>query len=294
MTPLVDRVLQCGVTSRRPRPTEPREQSRRARRSGERPCKRLRWVSMSSSSVTGSPLASGSTRSAPGALCGGRLRASRHRHHATLEALAARTLVPKVLAFRVERLGRPGAEAEGVGTIVVGVDESQGAASALPRAVAEGQLRSCSLRAVITGATSPMVGGVVSDRGTHEPTDDIVWMSELDVSTCWRLVEQQPVGRVAFIRGGRPVILPVNHATDDETVVFRTARHSPLDELAARQPVAFEVDVAAADRQTGWSVLVAGETERVDAPAKHQSAPRVRSRGRRGIGTSGSASSPRP
>ena len=110
----------------------------------------------------------------------------------------------------------------------------------------------------------------MSDPGTHEPSDDIVWMSELDVSTCWRLVEQQPVGRVAFIRAGRPVILPVNHATDDETVVFRTARDSPLDELTARQPVAFEVDVAAADRQTGWSVLIAGEAERVDAPAQRR------------------------
>ena len=110
----------------------------------------------------------------------------------------------------------------------------------------------------------------MSDHASSEPSGDLVWMSELDVSTCWRLIEQQPVGRVGFVRGGRPVVLPVNHANDEHTIVFRTASKSPLDELAARQPVAFEVDAAAADRQTGWSVLIAGEAERVDAPAKRR------------------------
>jgi nitroimidazol reductase NimA-like FMN-containing flavoprotein (pyridoxamine 5'-phosphate oxidase superfamily) len=111
----------------------------------------------------------------------------------------------------------------------------------------------------------------MNEPATHEDASgDVVWMSELELDTCWRLVEQQPVGRVAFIRGGRPMILPVNHVTDHHTIVFRTERNSPLGDLAAREPVAFEVDVASADRQTGWSVLVRGEAERIDAPAKRR------------------------
>ena len=100
--------------------------------------------------------------------------------------------------------------------------------------------------------------------------NDVVWMSELETNICWQLVDQQPIGRVAFIHRGRPMVLPVNHVSDDRTIVFRTARGSPLGELVAREPVAFEVDAAAEDRQTGWSVLILGEAERVDASAKRR------------------------
>lgn len=52
--------------------------------------------------------------------------------------------------------------------------------------------------------------------------------------------------------------------------MFRTDRSSPLGDLTAREPVAFEVDAAAADQQTGWSVLVRGEAERIAAPAQRR------------------------
>ena len=111
----------------------------------------------------------------------------------------------------------------------------------------------------------------MSEPLAHEgASSDVVWMSELEVDVCWRLVDQQPLGRVAFIRGGRPAVLPVNHVTDHRTIVFRTDRDSPLGDLVAREPVAFEVDAAAADQQTGWSVLILGETERVDKSAKRR------------------------
>ena len=111
----------------------------------------------------------------------------------------------------------------------------------------------------------------MSESVTHEgASSDVVWMTELEVNICWRLAEQQPVGRVAFIHRGRPMVLPVNHVTDDRTIVFRTDRGSPLADLVAREPVAFEVDAAAQDRQTGWSVLILGETERIDASAKRR------------------------
>ena len=57
----------------------------------------------------------------------------------------------------------------------------------------------------------------MSESVTHEgASSDVVWMTELEVNNCWRLAEQQPVGRVAFIHRGRPMVLPVNHVIDDE------------------------------------------------------------------------------
>ena len=93
---------------------------------------------------------------------------------------------------------------------------------------------------------------------------DIVWVSGLGVDTCWRLVAAEPVGRVGFVLGGRPVVLPVNHAVDDRTIVFRTDKASSLGTLGVGQPVTFEADAIAVDRKTGWSVLISGDVERVD------------------------------
>lgn len=90
------------------------------------------------------------------------------------------------------------------------------------------------------------------------------WVRALGLDATWRLVAAEPVGRVGFVLGGRPVVLPVNHVVDDRTIVFRTDRTSSLGTLAVGQPVTFEVDAIAADRKTGWSVLISGDVERVD------------------------------
>ena len=72
-----------------------------------------------------------------------------------------------------------------------------------------------------------MTGDVVTESLTGGgASPDIVWVSELECDMCWRLVEAEPVGRVGFVLGGRPVVLPVNHIVDDRTIVFRTDRAS--------------------------------------------------------------------
>jgi uncharacterized protein len=64
-------------------------------------------------------------------------------------------------------------------------------------------------------------------------------------------------GRIAFGHGGWPVILPVNYAYDEPTVVLRSAPGAKLDETPLCV-VAFEVDDADPGGAWGWSVLVQG------------------------------------
>ena len=77
---------------------------------------------------------------------------------------------------------------------------------------------------------------------------------------CLRLLATQPVGRLGFVVGDQPMVLPVNFATQGDVVVFRTGEGS---KLPAAQPtkVAFEVDDVGPGR--GWSVVVQGVAEEI-------------------------------
>ncbi len=84
---------------------------------------------------------------------------------------------------------------------------------------------------------------------------------------CLRRLAAARVGRVAFVSQGDPVILPVNHGMDGESVIFRTANGSKLLAGDGELPVAFEVDGYDVDRRAGWSVLVRGVAVTVSDPA---------------------------
>jgi nitroimidazol reductase NimA-like FMN-containing flavoprotein (pyridoxamine 5'-phosphate oxidase superfamily) len=83
---------------------------------------------------------------------------------------------------------------------------------------------------------------------------------------CLRRLAVARVGRVAFVSQGDPVILPVNHGMDGESVIFRTATGSKLLASDREQPVAFEVDGFDVDRRSGWSVMVRGVATTVEDP----------------------------
>ncbi|MFP5320213.1 MAG: pyridoxamine 5'-phosphate oxidase family protein [Acidimicrobiia bacterium] len=89
-------------------------------------------------------------------------------------------------------------------------------------------------------------------------TVDHQGLEVLDTDTCWELVAGSPVGRVAFVEDGEPMVLPVNHAVVGRRVLFRTLRGSLLHEALMREPVAFQVDGFDAAERTGWSVVVRG------------------------------------
>ena len=86
----------------------------------------------------------------------------------------------------------------------------------------------------------------------------------LSTRECFERISRTPVGRIAFISNGDPLILPVNHAVDGDAVVFRSNAGSKLLAADTGSSVAFEVDGFEATRRTGWSVVIRGIAETVE------------------------------
>jgi uncharacterized protein len=83
---------------------------------------------------------------------------------------------------------------------------------------------------------------------------------------CWQLLRDAPVGRVAFVEAGDPMVLPVNHAVVGHRIVFRTLRGSLLHEALMAASVAFQIDGVDPVRRSGWSVLVRGVADLAEDP----------------------------
>jgi CBS domain-containing protein len=85
----------------------------------------------------------------------------------------------------------------------------------------------------------------------------------LGLDECLRRLATTPVGRVAFVVAGAPIVLPVNHGLDGTSIVFRTTWGSKLQVAQGGGAVAFEVDGFEHTTRTGWSVLVRGKASPV-------------------------------
>jgi nitroimidazol reductase NimA-like FMN-containing flavoprotein (pyridoxamine 5'-phosphate oxidase superfamily) len=79
----------------------------------------------------------------------------------------------------------------------------------------------------------------------------------LSEAECRRLLDENHVGRVAFVDHDYPVVLPVNYVVDDNAIAIRTDAGTKLDAIPL-QRVAFEIDGLEQWNHTGWSVLVQG------------------------------------
>ena len=95
-------------------------------------------------------------------------------------------------------------------------------------------------------------------------------MEILPFDECLRLLASVPVGRVGFIADGELVMLPVNHVVDGHDVAFRTARGSKLSAAEGQNLATFEADHYNEQIRSGWSVVVTGRAEIVDAEADVQ------------------------
>jgi len=99
------------------------------------------------------------------------------------------------------------------------------------------------------------------------PTDH-AGLEILPADECLQLLASVPVGRVGFVADGEVVVLPVNHFVDGQDVIFRTAHGSKVSAADGQNRVAFEADHYNEQTRSGWSVLVNGRAEVVDAPAE--------------------------
>lgn len=93
-----------------------------------------------------------------------------------------------------------------------------------------------------------------------------VRMSELGREECLALLASVPVGRVGFTRQALPVIRPVNHLIDGDTIVIRThAASALLHHTAVDEVMVYEADQLDVQTRTGWSVMVTGRATRITA-----------------------------
>jgi nitroimidazol reductase NimA-like FMN-containing flavoprotein (pyridoxamine 5'-phosphate oxidase superfamily) len=94
-------------------------------------------------------------------------------------------------------------------------------------------------------------------------------ITELDEAESLRLIAHGGIGRIAYQSRFGPAVLPVNYQWHDGAIVFRTARHSALDEdlqtgiAGGEYKVAFEIDEIDTARRQGWSVLIQGPAHHV-------------------------------
>ena len=103
-------------------------------------------------------------------------------------------------------------------------------------------------------------------------------IEELDEAESLRLIAPGGIGRIAYGSRFGPAVLPVNYKWHDGAIVFRTARHSALDEdlqtgiAGGEYMVAFEIDELDFAGRRGWSVLIQGPAHHVEGEAERQAA----------------------
>jgi nitroimidazol reductase NimA-like FMN-containing flavoprotein (pyridoxamine 5'-phosphate oxidase superfamily) len=95
--------------------------------------------------------------------------------------------------------------------------------------------------------------------------EDMKAQSGMDIITlaeCLRLLGSRRVGRLGFLVGDQPFVLPVNYAVEANIVLFRTGLGTKLEAVADAK-VAFEVDQIDERAATGWSVVVQGTAQEI-------------------------------
>jgi nitroimidazol reductase NimA-like FMN-containing flavoprotein (pyridoxamine 5'-phosphate oxidase superfamily) len=87
---------------------------------------------------------------------------------------------------------------------------------------------------------------------------------DLSREECQGLLESGQVGRIGFTDPEGPVVLPVNYVMVGDCVVVATSPYGSLARNAKSASVAFEVDAIDEFTESGWSVLVRGQTSVIE------------------------------
>ena len=89
---------------------------------------------------------------------------------------------------------------------------------------------------------------------------------ELSPYECWHLLDHQlRIARVVWTVDGAPAIVPVNYTVADGALWFQTTPASRLATECPGRQVLVEVDSVDPAALSGWSVIVTGVAERVEA-----------------------------
>ena len=96
---------------------------------------------------------------------------------------------------------------------------------------------------------------------THTHGNDV---EELALNTCWALVGEVGVGRLAVWVEDHPDIFPLNYAVDHGTFVFRSDAGTKTVAALTDVPVALEADGFDAASGKAWSVVAKGRAERIE------------------------------
>jgi nitroimidazol reductase NimA-like FMN-containing flavoprotein (pyridoxamine 5'-phosphate oxidase superfamily) len=103
-------------------------------------------------------------------------------------------------------------------------------------------------------------------------------IEELDEAESLKLISGGGIGRIAYASRFGPAVLPVNYQWHDEAIVFRTARHSAMDQdlqtgiAGGDYNVAFEIDEFDIPGRQGWSVLIQGPAHHIESEADRTAA----------------------
>lgn len=98
----------------------------------------------------------------------------------------------------------------------------------------------------------------------RQPSDD----RELSRQECLSLLTTEPYGRLVLVRGGLPVVHPVNFVLDGAGLVIRTREGSSLCAAAGAAAVALQADCIDRERRSGWTVTVVGRARIADDPVE--------------------------
>ena len=97
------------------------------------------------------------------------------------------------------------------------------------------------------------------------------WLDSISEDACLSLLRAASVGRIAFVTGDGPVILPVNYRLVEppsrRLLAIRTRPGNVIDQ--APESVAFEIDSFDGVHHRGWSVLVRGSLVHAFADSVH-------------------------
>jgi len=93
-------------------------------------------------------------------------------------------------------------------------------------------------------------------------------VEEMTLDECWKVLEGEEFGRLAFRLVDEVHLVPMNYVVDGRTLLFRTTGGNKLLSAAMHSNVAFEIDWY--DEHSAWSVVARGRARRLPDVETHR------------------------